>query len=80
MPCTHACTYTYSHTYTLTHKQGDDVLLDETKVTPNNALPYFMFNLYEPGEEELQEFKKEQRRKQRMRIDDVDWSKVQRSV
>lgn len=45
-------------------------------MTPDNLIPYFMFNMHEPGEEELQDFKKQHRRKQRMRIDNANWSKV----
>lgn len=37
-----------------------------------------MFNLHEPGEEEMSEFRKEQRRKNRIRIDTNDWSRVPR--
>ena len=58
--------------------QGDDVLTDDTRVTADNPLPYFMFNLHEPGEEEMSEFRKEQRRKNRTRIDTKDWSRVSR--
>ena len=53
--------------------QGDDVLLDEFKVTKNNSGPFFMFNIYEPGEEEVQEFKKRQKRKNRVKIGDDHW-------
>ena len=59
-------------------KQGDDVLTDDTRMTPDNPVPYFMFNVHEPGEEELTEFRKEQRRKNRIRIDTKDWSRVPR--
>ncbi len=58
--------------------QGDDVLTDDTRMTPDNPVAYFMFNLQEPGEEELTEFRKEQRRKNRLRIDTTDWSRVPR--
>jgi len=49
-------------------------------VTPDNPVPYFMFNLNEPGEEALTAFRKEQRRKNRLRIDTTDWSRVPRLV
>lgn len=49
-------------------------------MTPDNPVPYFMFNVHEPGEEELTEFRKEQRRKNRLRIDTTDWSRVPRWV
>lgn len=48
-------------------------MLDEFKVTKNNPGPFFMFNIYEPGEEEVQEFKKKQKRKNRVRIGDDNW-------
>ena len=60
------------HTHTHT-PQGDDVLFDEFKVTKGNSGPFFMFNIYEPGEEEVLEFKKKQKRKNRVRIGDDNW-------
>ena len=62
----------------LTFFQGDDVLADDMCVTPDNPVPYFMFHLHEPGEEEMTEFRKEQRRKTRLRIESADWSRVTR--
>ena len=49
------------------------MLLDEFKVSKGNSGPFFMFNVYEPGEEEVQEFKKKQRRKNRVKIGDDHW-------
>ena len=56
--------------------RGDDVLPDSALVTPNNPIPYFLFNLYEPSEEEVKEFKKELRKKTRITLETLDWSKV----
>lgn len=58
--------------------RGDDTLPDSTKVNSNNPVPYFMFNEFEPSEESLQEWKKELRKKNKVKLEDVDWSQFKR--
>ena len=58
--------------------RGDDTLPDFTKVTANNPVPYFMFNEFEPSEESLQEWKKELRKKNKVRLEDINWSQFKR--
>ena len=49
------------------------MLADDLVVTPDNPVPYFMFNLCEPGDEELKEIRKTQRRKNLLKIEEKDW-------
>ncbi|KAL5460539.1 hypothetical protein EMCRGX_G033991 [Ephydatia muelleri] len=60
--------------------RGDDTLPDSTKVNSNNPVPYFMFNEFEPSEESLQEWKKELRKKNKVKLEDVDWSQFKSTV
>ena len=56
--------------------RGDDILPDNAAVTPNNPIPYFMFHLYEPSEEEAKEFKKEVKKKTLTALEKLEWDKV----
>ena len=49
--------------------QGQEELPDRIVINPNNPLPYFLFNRDEPTEDELLEKRKDERKKNRMRID-----------
>ena len=54
--------------------QGDDVLPDSTCVTPHNPVPYFVFNVHEPSDRELEEMRKVQKLNSRPKLDELDWS------
>ena len=60
--------------------RGDDVLTDNVAMTPDNPVPYFIFNLHEPSEEELKEFKKDQHKKTRVTIETINWSALSKYV
>ena len=54
--------------------QGDDVLPDSTFVKPNNPVPYFVFNVHEPSDRELEEMRKVEKMNSRPKLEDLDWS------
>ena len=56
--------------------QGSEELPDSLLFQPNNPLPFFMFNEFEPTESELREIRKDQRRQNRLTLANLDWSKV----
>ena len=56
--------------------QGSEELQNDALLQPAIPLPYFLFNEYEPTENELREIRKDQRRQNRLTVMNLDWSKV----
>jgi len=54
--------------------QGQDPLSDSHVIPLASAIPYFLFNINEPSEEESKEIQKQQRRQRNVRIEDINWS------
>ena len=54
--------------------QGDDVLPDSTCVKASNPVPYFVFNMCEPSDRELEEMRKIEKLNSRPKLEDIDWS------
>ena len=54
--------------------QGDDVLPDATRIKPDNPVPYFVFNIHEPSDKELQEMRKIEKLNSRPKLEDLDWN------
>ena len=54
--------------------QGQDPLSDSHIIPLASTIPYFLFNVNEPSEEETKEMQKQQRRQKNVRIEDINWS------
>ena len=54
--------------------QGQDPLPDSHVLPLASTIPYFLFNINEPTEEENKEMQKQHRRQKNVRLEDIDWS------
>lgn len=54
--------------------QGQEPLPDSHVLPLASPIPYFLFNLNEPTEDETKEMQKQHRRQKNVRVEDIDWS------
>ena len=54
--------------------QGQDPLSDSHMIPLASTIPYFLFNINEPSEEESKEMQRQQRKQKNVRIEDINWS------
>ena len=54
--------------------QGQEPLPDSHVLPLASTIPYFLFNVNEPTEDETKEMQKQHRRQKNVRVEDIDWS------